>query len=36
MIWADLFIGVLGLLNLGGLILMVSVVVLMIKDKTHG
>lgn len=36
MIWADLLIGVLGLLNLGGLILMVSFVVLMIKDKTHG
>lgn len=35
MIWADLFIGVLGLLNLGGLILIVSVVALMIKDKDH-
>lgn len=36
MIWADLLIGVLGLLNLGGLILMFSVVALMIKDKDHG
>jgi hypothetical protein len=36
MIWADLFIGVLGLLNLGGLILMVSVSYLILKGDDNG
>jgi hypothetical protein len=36
MIWADLFIGLLGLLNLGGLILMVSVTYLILKGGGNG